>query len=303
MNGFISIIKPPGMTSNDVIKIVKKKIKKIKIGHTGTLDWGAAGVLPLALGKATKASSYVMECKKKYRGEITLGITTDTLDGEGQIISTSKVRDLDLEEKAVEKVLASLTGELYQTPPLYSAKKFQGERGYRLAREGKTASPAPQKITIYHLELVEILGKEPPKLLIDVECSQGTYIRSLAYQIGKLLGCDAYLSFLLREAVGGFNLHNSVTLEEFTEGIIEQEYLYPIDYPLAGFPLITLSNRAVRYIKHGNWLSPYQVECCGAISEKDLYRLYDPEGNFLALGKWVSKYNQTWLKPEKLFIS
>lgn len=299
MNGYLSVIKLPDMTSHDVIRFIKKYLKGIKIGHAGTLDPGAAGVLPVCLGKATKATEYIMEGPKKYRGEITLGITTDTLDGEGKIISHRPVPDLSLSR--IKQVLSSFEGEISQQLPAYSAKRYQGKRMYQWTREGKEIEPVYKNVNIYQLRLVEFFKEEYSRLIIDVVCSRGTYIRTLASDVGEKLGTGAFLSFLLRESVGVFNLENSITLEDLQGEEDWRKMVLPVDHGLQEFPGLVVKNGAINYLKNGNWLDPHQIDGSTVPREHIMYRVYDYQHNFWALAQWKTTSKGIRLKPVKLF--
>ncbi len=311
MKGFLSVIKPPGMTSFDVIRLIKKKKKKLKIGHTGTLDPGAAGVLPLCLGKATSVAGYLVNTVKRYRGEITLGIITDTLDGEGEILQRQTVSAPP--EETVREVFNSLTGVIYQKPPAYSAVKYRGRPLYEYARsgEGKNVEVPEREVEVYSWKLEEVITTEDyPRIFFELECSPGTYVRSLALQAGEMLGCGAYLSFLLREKTGVFNLENSHTLEQVQEthqglGSFE-ELLYPMDYGLSHLPRVVVKDEALKMIYHGNQVDRSRVVSDYIPGKEELeqepgaFRIHDREGELWAVGSWLKTGESLKLKPDKV---
>lgn len=210
MNGVINVLKPPGMTSHDVVSAIRKIYGLKRVGHAGTLDPAAAGVLPVFLGSSARLIEYLAEAGKSYRALVTFGIETDTGDDTGKIIK--KINNFAIPAPSVmEEVLASFIGEIDQLPPMYSAIKIQGKKLYELARRGITIERKPRKVTIYSLNLVRMVSAG---ILIDITCSKGTYIRTLCQDIGEKLGLPATMSFLVRTKVGKFNLDDTWTLEE-----------------------------------------------------------------------------------------
>lgn len=221
MNGIINVLKPPGMTSFEVISYIRKAVGIKKAGHTGTLDPGAAGVLPVCIGKATKIVDYLMNDKKTYITEIYFGNSTDTQDRYGKrLLESDVIPDIKLSD--LEEVLLKYKGEILQKPPAYSALKVNGKRAYELARKGEEVDLALRKVTIHD---IEILNFRPPYAMLKVICSKGTYIRSLCRDIGSDLGYPSFMNFLLRTSTGNFYLQNSHFLHEINkltiDGIIE----------------------------------------------------------------------------------
>lgn len=211
LNGILIINKPPGMTSHDVVQVLRKILGVRKIGHTGTLDPSATGVLILCIGEATKIAQFLQGLPKEYLAEMIFGITTDTEDSQGKILSRVKC---DISREAVEKVLENFRGTIEQIPPMVSAIKVGGRPLYKLARQGKTIERKPRKVKIYQLELLKFEPALNPKASLRIVCSKGTYIRTLYADIGKKLGCGAHLSQLIRTRVGDFSLEQSHTLSE-----------------------------------------------------------------------------------------
>jgi len=220
MDGIIVINKPKNCTSHDVVRKAKKILNE-KVGHTGTLDPNATGVLPLLVGKGTQISKYLINHDKTYEAVLKLGEKTDTADVEGQVIETREVLPSNLEKENVENVLKSLIGKQEQLPPIYSAIKVNGKKLYEYARQGQTVQIEPRKIEIYNLELIKIENKE---ITYKVHCSKGTYIRSLCEQIAEKLGTVGYMKELKRTQVGEFFIENSVTIEEL-EGNIDKYFI------------------------------------------------------------------------------
>ncbi|MEI8215665.1 MAG: tRNA pseudouridine(55) synthase TruB [Eubacteriales bacterium] len=234
-NGIINILKPAGMTSFDVVSAIKRLFGTKKVGHTGTLDPMATGVLPICIDKGTRIIKYLENDGKKYRCEVQFGFETDTQDAWGKILTRSKV---DLDEDTIRKAARYFIGEISQTPPIYSAIRINGKRLYEYARSGEIVTPKSRKITIEKFEIINI-DLENQKMMFDIDVSKGTYIRTICYDLGQMLGCGAIMTFLSRSRSGIFNLEEAVSLEEVTkmynEGRIE-EILKPLDFPLRHLP-------------------------------------------------------------------
>ena len=211
MNGILLINKEKGPTSHDVVAKVRRTLKMKKVGHMGTLDPAATGILPLLLGKATRLSRYFIGADKSYRAVIRLGETTDTLDGDGTFLTKN---DVALEDGEIQSVVESFLGKQDQLPPMYSAKKIKGKRLYDLARKGIEVEREPKKIEIKRLDIESIEGRD---ITLVVDCTSGTYIRVLAADIGDRLGCGAYLAGLERLRVGDFVLEDSVRIDQLSE--------------------------------------------------------------------------------------
>lgn len=220
MDGIILVNKPKGPSSFRIVSRVRKLIDGEKVGHGGTLDPLATGVLVVLIGKATKKSGSLLTSDKEYTARIRLGVTTDTFDAEGTV-----VREEEVPEYPVEKVLAILSsfeGDIVQTPPVHSALKYRGRKLYELARKGVKLKPEPRQVKIYRIEL---LNYNTPWLTIRIECSKGTYIRALAKDIGEILGCGAYLADLVRTKVGKFALDDCINSDELTRELLEERLI------------------------------------------------------------------------------
>jgi tRNA pseudouridine55 synthase len=235
MNGFINLLKPSGMSSSSAVAAVRAITGQKKSGHSGTLDPLAAGVLPLCLGRATKLFDYIMEKDKEYIAELTLGAETDTQDADGQVVSSGDPACIG--EAELESALQNFRGRISQQPPMYSALVFEGRKLYKIARGGGTVERDTRELDINALTIIERIG--PASWLLKINCSKGTYVRTLCADIGRALGCYAYLSYLLRTASGVFTLENTITIEKLSElskaGEV-LEALLPMDYPLAHLP-------------------------------------------------------------------
>ena len=296
MDGILIINKPTGMTSHDVVAKVRKLLKQRRIGHAGTLDPTASGVLPICAGQATRVAEYLSESGKAYQATIIFGTVTDTYDSEGTIVRTAST--VDLTRSTIEAILPSMLGQQMQVPPRYSAIKLQGQPAYKRARAGEDVALEPRPITIYRLEIIDW---HPPALILDIECSKGTYIRSLAYDLGEKLGCGAYLGALVRTRSGPFTLAESITLEQLAQ-VVEQgrvaEYLYPADKALEQHPELVLDEATTERVKHGN---AFQVEeRTDSSYEQSLARVYDDKGQFVAIAKW-DEMRHEW-QPIKVFL-
>ena len=274
MDGIIVINKEKGYTSNDVVQIVKKIFNE-KVGHTGTLDPMATGVLPLLLGKGTRCSKYLINHDKIYIATIKLGIKTDTGDITGKIIQEADVKNISGED--VIKCLNTFIGETKQIPPMYSAIKINGKKLYEYARNGQTVEISPRKITIYNIELIELKDKE---IVFRVECSKGTYIRTLCEDIARKLKTIGTMSNLCRERVGEFDIKDSITIENLKENSGDSDFLkkYFIDLEkiFKRNEKIILTNRA--FISFINGAKLFTDEING------VYRVYDINNRFIGVG-------------------
>lgn len=249
MDGIINVLKPPGMTSSDVVVWMRRVLKTKKIGHTGTLDPGVAGVLPLCVGKGTRLAEYITEQGKAYLAEVTFGVTTDTQDAFGKEVHQTKP---DLKQSDLERVIPNFLGKLSQTPPMYSAVRKEGKHLYEYARQGLSIERTPREVFIYNLKLVKWYAGEFPRAILDIECSKGTYIRTISHDLGQALGCGAHMSNLLRVRSGPFKIQESWTLEEIEEAVRESTYAFLL--PLTAgidLPRVFLSAARANAFRHG----------------------------------------------------
>jgi tRNA pseudouridine55 synthase len=286
--GFLNINKPSGMTSHDVVAKIRRALKIKKIGHAGTLDPLATGVLVLCLGKATRLSEYAMSSIKRYRARVFLGAVTDTYDAEGEV--QEQIAASHLTRNDVENALLTFVGDIEQLPPIYSAIKQGGKKLYELARAGETVERSLRPVTIRQIKLIEW---SPPEFVIDVVCSSGTYIRSLAFDIGQFLGVGAYLSGLVRTASGQFQVENAVSLEAILTDENWRSQLIPADSVVAGYPALYLDAAATTDVICGR-----PIEIVEPL-DMDLGRAYNSDGEFIALVRRVSGH----LQPHKVFVS
>jgi tRNA pseudouridine55 synthase len=276
LDGVVLLDKPLGLTSQSAVTRVKRLLGAAKAGHTGTLDPMATGLLPIALGQATKFSHGLLEAEKSYRATVRLGIKTTTGDLEGEVVARSTV---DCDAQAVNDALSRFRGEITQVPPMYSALKHRGKPLYTYARNGTQIERAPRRVTILRLELESF---ELPDMCIDVTCSKGTYIRALAEDIGNVLGCGATLAALTRTRVGGFDIGRAVALEAL-EALRSEErlrWVHPVDSLVADLPEIGIDCDAARRLVWGQ-----QVRCQPTPRAPGMIvRVYGPDQTFLGIG-------------------
>jgi len=285
MNGIINILKPVSLTSFAVVSRVRKLTGVAKAGHGGTLDPLASGVLPVFLGKATRLTEYLLEYRKTYRALVQLGVETDSFDAEGVVTKVSDASGITLE--GINASLNCFRGEISQKPPLYSAVKIAGKPLYKKARAGETAEIESRRVVIYRLEAVSL---HDYKLDLVIECSKGTYIRSLAYDLGRKLGCGAHIAGLVRTSYGPFDIKQAVTLEQLEESVGKgtwAEFVQPMDCVLSSYPKIVLDEEQSRRVANGLSIKISEVV------EGSLLRAYDRESCFLALLVFNSELG-TW---------
>lgn len=300
MDGILNILKPPGMTSFDVVGYLRGILKTRKIGHTGTLDPGAVGVLPICVGNATKAIEFMTDKDKIYRAELTLGSSTDTQDSTGQILETRPVK---VTHTQIETVMKEFVGKIKQIPPMYSAVKIEGKKLYELARSGITVEREPREIEIYYINIIHIeLCNEgaPKRIIFDVACSKGTYIRTLCNDIGERLGCCGHMSFLIRVKAGNFDISSAVTLEKLSElandGALGSIFI-SIDQVFEEYDKVVLDPINEKKFLNGMFI----IINSEVYDTGQIVRVYDCEGKFLALGEFSLSKGNIVLKSRKLF--
>lgn len=275
MNGVINVYKPAGITSFQAVQKIMKICNTKKVGHTGTLDPLASGVLPVCVGKATKIVDFIMNDKKTYKAELVLGLETDTYDREGKIISK---KDVNLDIEHIQSVILSYIGEIMQEPPMYSALKTNGKRLYELAREGKVIERSKRKILIYDIKITQI---SLPFIEFIVTCSKGTYIRSLCHDIGKDLKVGAAMWNLERIQTGTFNIKDSVHLYKINNHNVS-DFIIPVDKVLSNYEKLSFSNKYEKLLLNGVQLNNEYI--IGNIEMHKLYRIYIDEERFIGLG-------------------
>lgn len=307
-SGIINVYKEAGYTSHDVVARMRGILGQKKIGHTGTLDPDATGVLPVCIGKATKVCGLLTEEDKTYRCVMLLGQCTDTQDVSGRILSECRV---ELSEEAVVEAVQGFLGEYDQVPPMYSALKVQGKKLYELARAGKEVERAPRRVRIHQIQVVSM---ELPRVVMEVTCSRGTYIRTLCHDIGGKLGCGACMEQLVRTRVADFSLEDSHSLGELEtaagEGSIGQ-WVIPVDRLFSGYPRASVRKEYQKELDNGNrlpvaalagWDSPKgtgEPQPYGSQEGEGQLRLYDSAGRFVGLYQYQK--GEADFKPVKIF--
>jgi tRNA pseudouridine55 synthase len=280
INGVLLLDKPEGMTSNKALQEVKFLYKAAKAGHTGSLDPLATGLLPICFGEATKLSAFLLDADKRYLVRVKLGETTTTADAEGEVVETADPSGVT--EAALVETLQLFLGEQQQLPPMYSAIKHNGERLYKLARQGIEVEREPRTI---HIHGIDLLNFDLPEFEMDVRCSKGTYVRTLAEDIGKQLGCGAYVNGLRRTGVGPYDDQSMLTLEQIQEAFGEKrfaemdEWMLPLESALADWPEVALSADAAFYMKQGQPILVPNAPTSGWV------RLYANKTDFIGVGQ------------------
>ncbi len=281
VSGVLVVDKPIGLTSHDVVQIIRRGTGIRRAGHTGTLDPRASGVLVVLIGPAVRLSEYVSASDKRYQATVHLGSSTDTYDADG-VMTTAEVSVDEITEEQFTEVLEQFVGEIEQVPPPYSAVKVKGKKAYEMAREGEEVELSPRMINVYSLEVLEWA---PPEVVIDVYCSSGTYVRSLANDLGNELGCGAHLVGLRRTKSGRFTLRDAVPMRRLQEAFDSGDWyrhLIPAAEALADWPMVELNADDVELVRHGHRVSgdPGSTGWARGISEQgDLVALleFDPE--------------------------
>lgn len=275
MDGVIVVNKPEGITSFDVVRKLKKLCCTKKVGHTGTLDPLAAGVLVVCIGRATKIVDFLMDGSKIYEAVLKLGIVTDTYDREGKVIETHEVPN---DEEMVKQSILKFVGEIYQIPPMYSALKVNGKKLYDLARQGIEIERKPRKLNIYDINILNI---DLPNATFQVNCSKGTYIRSLCYDIGREVGCGGAMWKLLRLSTGGFNIDEAVDLDKLTQDNIKS-YVIPMDKALRCYKKVTFEDKYYKFLYNGVAIKTSVIP--KEIKENINYLVYLNNGDFIGIG-------------------
>lgn len=302
LNGVINVYKEKGYTSHDVVAIVRKTLNIKKVGHTGTLDPDAEGVLPVCIGQATKLADYIMAERKSYTAEITFGAETTTQDASGDII---KEYEYIFDENRLREVIDTFKGEQTQVPPMYSAIKINGKKLYEIARQGREIERKARKITIYDIRIAEI--NPPNKAIIEIDCSKGTYIRSLCSDIGNKLGWGAFMSSLTRTASGKFKLNEAVKLDELKNAAERGEaekFIIPPDDVLSGYKRVTVSEKADKYLYNGGKIYGGYLNYDKKPSDNEIVLGYDATGRLVGiyLYKFDEEKKTYFIKPVRLML-
>jgi tRNA pseudouridine55 synthase len=300
LDGILNIDKPAGKTSFGVVAMVKRLTGERHAGHAGTLDPDATGVLPVCLGRGTRVIEFLMDTTKIYRAQVELGKATDTYDGSGKITRQGDPSGIDI--TGLERALDSFRGAIQQTPPMYSAVKHKGQPLYKLARAGIDVERKSRTVKIHRLELI---SWQPPVATLDIECSKGTYIRSLAHDLGQALGCGAYLKSLVRTRCGIFDIKDAISLSQLEEACRRgdwQQFLHPIDSVLQDMSMIVVDEAGEEAIRTG---SPVTMELSDMQNDTGdtglkYCRAYNREGRFLGILQRNAEKG-TW-QPKKVMI-
>lgn len=297
MNGTINLFKPKGITSHDAVYKMRRILGIKKIGHTGTLDPKATGVLPLCIGKGTRISEYLLDVDKEYIGELTLGIATDTQDMDGEVIeySSKKVNADD-----IYNVFDRFKGEINQIPPMYSALKRNGKKLYELAREGTIVERPPRKINIYDLKIHNIIDNR--KIIFYVKCSRGTYVRTLCHDIGKKLGTYGYMSYLIRIGVGDFKIEDSYSLD-YLKSLGEDELksiICPIDESINHLDYLVVEDKFYNGLINGN-IIPMQNNISKHYKTNTPIKIYCSNA-FIGIGRIIIENHIAIIKMDKVLI-
>lgn len=299
MDGILNVNKPAGMTSHDVVAKVRRSTGIKRIGHAGTLDPEATGVLLLCLGRATRIVEYTSGWPKRYRAKAVFGIETDTEDGTGRVLKSTKCAGLTSED--LDNALKGFVGRISQVPPMVSAVHHEGERLYKLARRGIEVERPAREVDIYSIDMLSFVAGENPRAEFDVECSTGTYVRTLCADVGRALGCGAHMAGLVRTGVGRFGVEDSVTLEQALEMASEGhlgERVCSMDCALSDMPSVDVEEGSVFKIVNG-------VSVPVGCGERGVpMRMRGPDGTLLGIGIIVeSGDGRTELRPEKVFAA
>ena len=299
MDGIINIYKEAGFTSHDVVAKLRGILRTRKIGHTGTLDPDAVGVLPVCIGGATKACDMLTDRSKVYEAVLRLGVTTDTEDMSGTVLSE---REVDVTEEQVREAVLSFLGDYEQIPPMYSAIKVNGKKLYEIAREGKVIERQPRPVTIYDLDILEV---DLPLVRIRISCSKGTYIRSLCRDIGEKLGCGGCMEHLTRIRVGEFVIEDALTLSQVEELMREgnvEEHIKPVDRLFVQYPKVQVQRQSEhKLLLNGNPLAASRIQLEDQYRKEGQWlRLYDMSGRFVALYRYNTEKRR--IMPLKMFF-
>lgn len=303
MDGIVNIYKEAGYTSFDVVAKLRGILRERRMGHTGTLDPQATGVLPVCVGKATKLCELLLDKEKAYEAVMLLGVTTDTEDMTGTVLTEQEVRVTEEELRAVAE---KFTGVYGQVPPMYSALKVDGKRLYELAREGKEIERKPREVEIFENTLLSFEKDENgyvKTVTLRVRCSKGTYIRSLLRDMGEYLGCGACMQSLVRTQAGAFSIETALTLDEVERARDEgrlSEIILPIDSFLMKYPAVSVLPEFLKYLYNGNQLELSMLAEATVPADGDGFRVYDTEGKLIGL--YLYRKEKRQLQPEKMFL-
>ena len=309
INGILNIDKPRGMTSFGVVARIRRLTGVRRVGHAGTLDPEASGVLPVCLGQGTRVIEFLMDTVKSYRARVVLGTVTDTYDAEGRVVERKDPSGIS--RKQVEDALGAFHGTIDQTPPMYSALKHEGKRLYDLARAGIEVERPSRPVMVYQIEISQW---QMPEFTLEVSCGKGTYIRSLAHDLGQVLGCGAYLKDLVRTRCGIFSLEDTVTIEQLEEAVAGdclRQMVYPVDSVLSEWAAVIVDGETEQRLRNGQSLplelnpeegkdTPSQPSGAVRAVTDNYCRAYNLDGCFVGVLRFSSE-SGLW-HPEKVFM-
>lgn len=300
MDGILNIYKEKGFTSHDVVAVVRKILHMKKVGHTGTLDPDAEGVLPVCVGRGTKLADLIMDGRKSYRAILHLGVTTKTEDASGEVLEEKPVT---FQEEKIRETVKNFIGELEQIPPMYSAIKVNGKKLYELAREGKEIERKSRKITVHDIRIRRFIP--PCQVEMDVDCSKGTYIRTLCADIGKSLGCGGHMASLLRTATGGFSLDNAIKLGELkamAEAGQAEGALLKLEEALKDYTKVVVSQVSTKLLYNGGKIRSRFFQAEKKVEAGQIVTGFDYENNLIGLYVVVEEEKDFFIKPFKMLI-
>lgn len=286
VNGVLLLNKDLNMSSNDALQQAKRLFYAAKVGHTGSLDPLATGVLPLCFGESTKFSQFLLDADKRYQATYRLGAYSTTGDLDGELLDECSAEHISLAD--IEQAIVPFVGDILQVPPMYSALKHNGQPLYKLARQGIEVERKARPVTLYSIDVLDFRPGPQAEVDLDIHCSKGTYIRTLAEDLGKILGCGAHVSLLHRTQAGPFDIEDTITLEELRQergddiAEILDGHLLPIDAPVAQFPSLSLPENTAFYFLQGQAVMDSQVYRIG--DEGDMVRVFVDDGRFLGIG-------------------
>ncbi len=295
MDAVINLDKPLGMTSFGAVAVVRRLTGTRKVGHTGTLDPMATGVLPLCLGRATRFSRYMVDTGKTYRATVTLGASTTSYDAEGDVVARGDASAVSRE--AVTAALAAFRGDILQTPPMHSALKHQGQPLYKLARQGISVYREPRPVNVYRLELTDW---QPPVFTLEIDCGKGFYVRSLAHDLGQALGCGAFLSGLVRLRVGSLHLDAACSLESLETAAARDDFdalLLPVSTLVEALPPLVLDGARITSLTQGSRIA---LESSESLPETSHYRILNTAGIFIGVARMEE---ENLLRPERILAT
>lgn len=300
VNGILNVDKPLGATSFDVVRTVRRRTGVKRVGHAGTLDPMASGVLLVLLGQAVRVSEYLMALRKSYRATVRLGVSTSTYDAEGEVTAE---RPVEVSEEELRGVLEEFTGDIEQTPPAFSAVKVAGQRAYARARRGEEVALKPRRATVYGIEVLEFA---PPIVVVDIDCSRGTYVRSIAHDLGERLDCGAHLSGLVRTAVGPFTVERAIgddALRAALEDGTWRDAVQPMDCGLLELPALTLGIEDEKDLRHGQAVALDDETTAPLVEWVDgtEARGYAEDGSLVGILRWDEE-SAMW-RPRKVFAA